>query len=157
MWAWPRGQPLYHRKGVEMIACALIALAIGAIHAFCDALAGQGLRGLNCVKRNLRSSRAFPFPTWIIQHIFLVTTPDQRYHGFAECPGQRHPPHDPRPGDDGYRSLSWRSFESSLAIVFLVALPPWGSACSSSCAGCAPLMAKCSGRWITSILSCRKT
>lgn len=49
-------------KGGQMVACALVSLALGAVYARLAALGGPGVRAPSSARRNTSRCRAFPSP-----------------------------------------------------------------------------------------------
>ena len=113
-------------KGVEMIACALIALAMGAIHARCNALAGQGFGA------ELRKAEFEKLPSFSFSHMdhfstsSLVTRLTSDITVLQNALGNGIRPMIRGPVMMVTALIMAVILNPSLAIVFLVALPALG-------------------------------
>lgn len=113
-------------KGVEMIACALIALAMGAIHARCNALAGQGF-GAELRKAEFEKLQSFSFSN--MDHFStssLVTRLTSDITVLQNALGNGIRPMIRGPVMMVTALIMAVILNPSLAIVFLVALPALG-------------------------------
>ena len=113
-------------KGVEMIACALIALAMGAIHARCNALAGQGF-GAELRKAEFEKLQSFSFSN--MDHFStssLVTRLTSDITVLQNALGNGIRPMIRGPVMLVTALIMAVILNPSLAIVFLVALPALG-------------------------------
>lgn len=113
-------------KGVEMIACALIALAMGAIHARCNALAGQGF-GAELRKAEFEKLQSFSFSN--MDHFStssLVTRLTSDITVLQNALGNGIRPMIRGPVMMVTALIMAVILNPSLAIVFLVALPVLG-------------------------------
>ncbi len=113
-------------KGVEMIACALIALAMGAIHARCNALAGQGF-GAELRKAEFEKLQSFSFSN--MDHFStssLVTRLTSDITILQNALGNGIRPMIRGPVMMVTALIMAVILNPSLAIVFLVALPALG-------------------------------
>ena len=113
-------------KGVEMIACALIALAMGAIHARCNALAGQGF-GAELRKAEFEKLQSFSFSN--MDHFStssLVTRLTSDIRVLQNALGNGIRPMIRGPVMMVTALIMAVILNPSLAIVFLVALPALG-------------------------------
>ncbi len=113
-------------KGVEMIACALIALAMGAIHARCNARAGQGF-GAELRKAEFEKLQSFSFSN--MDHFStssLVTRLTSDITVLQNALGNGIRPMIRGPVMMVTALIMAVILNPSLAIVFLVALPALG-------------------------------